>query len=202
MSIASRLGRTRRPHSARGTCARHYRSRLLVQAFCRSADGVGRELPRARGALWGQHGWGHAVHTDRLRGKGASVIGNAMNGNDTATVHVDPSADRGVWEGWGVSWVGCWLQSMMRPGRPRLITDERVEEVIIKTLKQTPGRDTHWSLGGRSGSRAGIRPACCPSRRTPVAGPPTRRDHRSVRRTGRAAPAGTPPPVRAAILGW
>jgi transposase len=32
-----------------------------------------------------------------------------------------------------------------RPGRPRTITDEQVEEVVIKTLETTPKHATHWS---------------------------------------------------------
>jgi len=32
-----------------------------------------------------------------------------------------------------------------RPGRPRTITDARVEEVIVKTLETTPKHATHWS---------------------------------------------------------
>jgi transposase len=32
-----------------------------------------------------------------------------------------------------------------RPGRPRTISDERVEEVIVKTLETTPKDATHWS---------------------------------------------------------
>ena len=33
-----------------------------------------------------------------------------------------------------------------RPGRPRTVTDEKVEEVIVKTLEETPAEcDTHWS---------------------------------------------------------
>src|SRR4051794_39319677 len=32
-----------------------------------------------------------------------------------------------------------------RPGRPRLISDEQVEEVIVKTLETTPKDATHWS---------------------------------------------------------
>src|SRR5215210_3976189 len=32
-----------------------------------------------------------------------------------------------------------------RPGRPRTITDEQVEEVIVKTLETTPTDATHWS---------------------------------------------------------
>ena len=32
-----------------------------------------------------------------------------------------------------------------RPGRPRTITDEKVDEVIIKTLETKPRDATHWS---------------------------------------------------------
>jgi transposase len=32
-----------------------------------------------------------------------------------------------------------------RPGRPRTISDEQVEEVIVKTLESTPRDATHWS---------------------------------------------------------
>jgi transposase len=32
-----------------------------------------------------------------------------------------------------------------RPGQPRTITDEHVEEVIVKTLESTPRNATHWS---------------------------------------------------------
>ena len=32
-----------------------------------------------------------------------------------------------------------------RPGRPRTITDQKVDEVIVKTLESTPRDATHWS---------------------------------------------------------
>jgi transposase len=37
------------------------------------------------------------------------------------------------------------LSDEPRPGQPRKITDEQVEEVIIKTLESTPKDATHWS---------------------------------------------------------
>jgi transposase len=37
------------------------------------------------------------------------------------------------------------LSDEPRPGRPRIIGDEQVEEVIVKTLASTPKNATHWS---------------------------------------------------------
>jgi transposase len=37
------------------------------------------------------------------------------------------------------------LHDEPRPGKPRTITDEDVERVIVKTLEQQPQRATHWS---------------------------------------------------------
>ena len=37
------------------------------------------------------------------------------------------------------------LSDEPRPGRPRTITDEQVEEVIVRTLESTPKGATHWS---------------------------------------------------------
>lgn len=37
------------------------------------------------------------------------------------------------------------LQDEPRPGKPRSITDEDVERVIVKTLEETPPNATHWS---------------------------------------------------------
>lgn len=37
------------------------------------------------------------------------------------------------------------LMDEPRPGAPRQVTDEQIEDVIIRTLKTTPRGATHWS---------------------------------------------------------
>jgi transposase len=39
-----------------------------------------------------------------------------------------------------------------RPGVPRTITDEQVEQVIVKTLEETPADATHWSTRSMAGA--------------------------------------------------
>jgi transposase len=57
---------------------------------------------------------------------------------------------------WRARFVAARLEGLCdepRPGQPRKITDEKVEEVIVKTLEEAPpGGDTHWST--RSMARA------------------------------------------------
>jgi len=63
------------------------------------------------------------------------------------------AAEVGVWPQtvgqWRARFVARRLEGLTdepRPGQPRKITDEQVEEVIVKTLEQTPpNNDTHWS---------------------------------------------------------
>ncbi len=48
------------------------------------------------------------------------------------------------------------LMDEPRPGRPRTISDEQVEEVVIRTLESSPTNATHWStrsMAKATGSR-------------------------------------------------
>jgi transposase len=59
----------------------------------------------------------------------------------------------GIWPQTVTKWRGRFVRQRLeglsdepRPGRPRTITDEQVEQVITKTLEEPPPRqDTHWS---------------------------------------------------------
>jgi transposase len=66
----------------------------------------------------------------------------------------------GIWPQTVAKWRGRFVRERLealsdepRPGRPRTIADEQVEEVIVKALEQPPpGHDSHWST--RSMARA------------------------------------------------
>jgi transposase len=71
---------------------------------------------------------------------------------DGLRANQDVAAGLGIWP----QTVGKWRQRFQtrrldgladepRPGAPRKITDEQIEEVIVKTLEAAPADATHWS---------------------------------------------------------
>jgi transposase len=64
----------------------------------------------------------------------------------------DVAAELGVWPQTVTTWRTRFLDRRLdgladepRPGAPRKIGDERIEEVVVKTLEATPRDATHWS---------------------------------------------------------
>src|SRR5438552_15506606 len=68
----------------------------------------------------------------------------------------EPSKDIAAREGCAGTTIGKWrgrfarrgldgLHDEPRPGKPRTISDEQVERVIVKTLEEQPVGATHWS---------------------------------------------------------
>jgi transposase len=62
------------------------------------------------------------------------------------------AADLGIWPQTVGKWRRRFLERRLeglvdepRPGAPRKITDERVEQVVVATLERTPKNATHWS---------------------------------------------------------
>jgi transposase len=64
----------------------------------------------------------------------------------------DVAAELGIWPQTVGKWRRRFLDKRLeglvdeqRPGAPRRITDERIEQVVVATLERTPTDATHWS---------------------------------------------------------
>ena len=62
------------------------------------------------------------------------------------------AAELGVWPQTVGTWRRRFVESRLdglvdepRPGAPRTITDEQIEQVVVATLERTPADATHWS---------------------------------------------------------
>jgi transposase len=69
-------------------------------------------------------------------------------GGTIGEVAQDMGVSRNMVSKWRSRFVSRRLEGLSdepRPGRPRVIGDDQVEEVITKTLEEAPGQDTHWS---------------------------------------------------------
>jgi transposase len=72
----------------------------------------------------------------------------AADGRNNTQIARELGIHRNVAGKWRSRFVEHRLDGLVdepRPGRPRTITDEQVEEAIVKTLESTPKDATHWS---------------------------------------------------------
>jgi transposase len=100
--------------------------------------------------------WSRRAKTSQALALRAKVVLACADGEDNKSV----AARLGVWPQtvgkWRARFITDRLEGLAdepRPGAPRKLTDEQVEQVIVKTLEQAPtGGDTHWST--RSMARA------------------------------------------------
>ena len=78
----------------------------------------------------------------------ARIVLSCASGLDNKTVarktRVNPKTV-GIWRARFVSHRLEGLLDEPRPGAPRKITDEQIEDVVIRTLESTPKGATHWS---------------------------------------------------------
>jgi transposase len=76
------------------------------------------------------------------------IVLTAADGGTNLDVAEVLGVQRGTVRKWRTRFALYRLDGLLdepRPGRPRTITDEQVEEVITKTLETTPANATHWS---------------------------------------------------------
>jgi transposase len=78
----------------------------------------------------------------------ARIVLLAADGLNNLEIAAELGIHRNVAGKWRSRFVEHRLDGLTdepRPGRPRTVTDDKVEEVIVKTLESTPKDATHWS---------------------------------------------------------
>jgi len=78
----------------------------------------------------------------------ARIVLLAADGLKNTEIAAELGITRGMAAKWRARFVEHRLDGLTdepRPGRPRTVTDDKVEEVIVKTLETTPKDATHWS---------------------------------------------------------
>ena len=92
--------------------------------------------------------WSRRRKTSQALAARARVVLRCAEGGTIGEAAADLGVSRDMVSKWRARFVSRRLEGLTdepRPGRPRVITDDRVEQVITKTLEETPGQDTHWS---------------------------------------------------------
>jgi transposase len=90
------------------------------------------------------------------------VVLECAKGLDNKSVAELLSVGAGTVGKWRKRFIRLRLDGLLdapRPGAPRRISDEKVEEVITKTLETMPRNATHWSTN-KMAKAAGISPSC------------------------------------------
>jgi transposase len=93
-------------------------------------------------------GWTRRRKTAQALALRARIVLRCAEGGSIGEVAADMGISRNTVSKWRSRFVADRLEGLSdepRPGRPRLITDDKVDEVIARTLEETPGQDTHWS---------------------------------------------------------
>ncbi|MFI0358020.1 IS630 family transposase [Actinomadura sp. 9N407] len=93
-------------------------------------------------------GWAGRGKTSQALATRARIVLLCADGGTIAQVAQRTGTSRNTVSKWRARFVAHRLEGLgdePRPGRPRQIGDERVEQVIVKTLEERPGADTHWS---------------------------------------------------------
>jgi transposase len=100
-------------------------------------------------------GWARRRKTEQaLALRARIVLACAQGGTNSAVAELLGTSRETVGK-WRARFVRDGLDGLVdgrRSGRPRMVTDEQVSEVIAKTLEQVPAGATHWST--RSMARA------------------------------------------------
>lgn len=102
-------------------------------------------------------GWTRRRKTAQALALRARIVLACAQGGSNTAVAARLGIDRGTVRTWRSRFLRHGLDGLLdepRPGRPRTVTDEQVEQVVVTTLEETPADATHWStrsLAARTG---------------------------------------------------
>jgi transposase len=92
--------------------------------------------------------WSRGRTTAQALAVRSRIVLRCAAGGTIGQVAVELGVSRGMVSKWRSRFLARRLAGLAdrpRPGRPRVITDDQVEQVIMKTLLDCPGRDARWS---------------------------------------------------------
>src|SRR6266478_313170 len=93
----------------------------------------------------------HQARSQPLLARRARLVLACAEGLDNKTVARKMRASLGMVGKWRARFLKARLEGLYdepRPGAPRTVSDEQVEQVVIETLESTPRGETHWSTRG------------------------------------------------------
>jgi transposase len=92
--------------------------------------------------------WARRPKSAQVLAQRSRIVLAAADGLKNTEISLRLSLDQTTVRKWRARFAKDRLDGLLdepRPGRPRTISDARVEEVIVKTLESTPKDATHWS---------------------------------------------------------
>ncbi len=92
--------------------------------------------------------WARRPSTAQALATRARIVLGAAEGRTNRAVAGDVGVNENTVAKWRRRFLERGVQGLLdepRPGAPRTITDDKVEDIIVKTLEETPPDATHWS---------------------------------------------------------
>jgi transposase len=92
--------------------------------------------------------WARRAKTAQYLALRAKIVLRSAEGGTNKQVAAELGVDESTVDRWRARFIAGRLKGLHdepRPGRPRSVLLDQVEDVIVATLESVPGKDTHWS---------------------------------------------------------